>query len=350
MRKKTREIKLGSLTIGGDSPVSVQSMTNTDTRDVQATAAQILRLEEAGCEIARVAVVDESAAEAIKEIKKLISIPLIADIHFDHRLALKSVESGADGIRINPGNIGGDEKVREVLDACSNAGCAVRIGVNAGSLEKELLKKYGVTPKALAESAARHARFFEEYGFKNYKVSLKASSVPMTLESYKIFAEEFDCPLHIGITEAGTIFSGTVKSAVGIGALLSHGLGDTLRVSLTGDPVKEVHAAWEILKSMELRQRGPEIISCPTCGRTEIELIDLAEKVEEALAKFKSHVSVAVMGCVVNGPGEAREADYGIAGGRGNGIIFKKGQVVKKVTEESLLEEFIDILKKDGIN
>lgn len=325
-------------------------MTNTDTRDVEATVNQIKSLEESGCEIVRSAVPDMEAAEKLRDIKDLINIPLIADIHFDYKLALKSIESGCDGIRINPGNIGSDDKVKKVIDAAKQNGCAIRIGVNAGSLEKELLKKYGVTAEALVLSAGRHIDFFEKNNFNNIKISLKASSVPLTIKAYQIFSEKYDYPLHIGVTEAGTVFTGSIKSSVGIGAMLAMGLGDTLRVSLTGDPVQEVRVGWEILKSLGLRKRGPEIISCPTCGRTEINLIELAEKVESVLSSFKAHVSVAVMGCPVNGPGEAREADYGIAGGKGNGLLFKKGVIIKKVKEENLLNELINLLKADGIN
>jgi (E)-4-hydroxy-3-methylbut-2-enyl-diphosphate synthase len=340
---------MGNTLIGGNAPISIQSMTNTDTRDIETTLEQIHNLEKAGCEIVRVAVVDDSAAQAIKAIKSNIKIPLVADIHFDHKLAISAMENGADGIRINPGNIGNNEKVKRVIDAAKLSNVAIRIGVNSGSLEKDLLKKYGVTAEALVESAAGHLRFFEDNNFDNIKFSLKASNVNLTIKAYEMFSKKYDYPLHIGVTEAGTLFSGTVKSAVGIGAILSRGIGDTLRVSLTGDPVQEIRVAWEILKSLELREKGPEIISCPTCGRTEIELIKLAEQVENALMGFESTVSVAVMGCPVNGPGEAREADYGIAGGRGNGLIFKKGEIIKKVNEKDLLNEFLKLLASEGI-
>jgi (E)-4-hydroxy-3-methylbut-2-enyl-diphosphate synthase len=324
-------------------------MTNTDTRDVSATVAQIKRLEEAGCEIVRVAVVDSAAAKAIKEIRQQISIPLVADIHFDHRLAVLSFENGADCIRINPGNIGSEEKCVKIIDCAKANGKSIRIGVNSGSIEKELRAEFGTTAEAIVRSAARHVKLFEKNSFYDFKVSLKASSINLTLESCLRFANEFPYPQHVGITEAGTIFSGTVKSAAGIGAVLSRGVGDTIRVSLTGDPVQEVRVGWEILKALGLRQRGPEIISCPTCGRAEIDLIALAEKTEQALSGIKAPVHIAVMGCPVNGPGEAKEADYGIAGGKGQGLIFKKGKIVRKVGEEHLLAELLAMLKEDGI-
>ena len=345
----TREIKVGNLILGGNNPVRIQSMTNTDTRDAEKTIAQILTLEKEGCEIIRSAIPDEEAANAVKKIKDAINIPFIADIHFNYRLAVKAIEAGADCIRINPGNLGGAEKTRIVADAAKASGAAIRVGVNAGSLEKHLLKEMGVCAESLAQSALINARLLEDMGFHNFKVSLKASSVPMTIKAYKLFAEKNDSPLHIGVTEAGTNFSGTVKSAVGIGALLAMGIGDTLRVSLTADPADEVRVGWKILSSLDLRHRGPEIISCPTCGRTEINLTGLAETVEKLLSSSKAKVSIAVMGCPVNGPGEAREADYGIAGGRGLGIIFRKGEIIKKVKEESLLAEFMEILKNDNI-
>lgn len=345
----TREIKIGNIVLGGNNPIRVQSMTNTDTRDVEKTVAQILALEKEGCEIIRSAIPDEEAAKAVKKIKDAIHIPFVADIHFDYRLAVKALEYGADCVRINPGNLGGEEKTRIVADAAKSCGAAIRVGVNAGSLEKHLLKEYGVCAESLAKSAVINAQLLENMGFDNFKVSLKASSVPMTIKAYKLFSEQNNSPLHIGVTEAGTNFTGTIKSSVGIGALLAMGIGDTLRVSLTGDPLDEVRVGWQILSSLELRRKGPEIISCPTCGRTEIDLIGLAEKVEKYLASSKAHVSVAVMGCPVNGPGEAREADYGIAGGKGVGIIFRKGEIIKKVKEDCLLSEFMEILKKDGI-
>lgn len=346
-RHPTKQIILGNIKIGGSAPVIVQSMTKTDTRDIRSTVSQIKRLEAAGCEIIRVAVLNLDAARAIKSVKKKIKIPLVADIHFDHRLALEAVKSGADGLRINPGNIGSILKVNEVVSAARDKGIPIRIGVNAGSLEKKLLKKYRCpTSKALVESAAGHIRILEDLKFTSIKVSLKASDVPKTIEAYRLFSEKFKYPLHIGISEAGPAFSGTIKSAVGLGILLSEGIGDTIRVSLTADPVEEVKVAYEILKSLYLRQKGPEIISCPTCGRCELDLIGLVDKVETKLKDMKNPVKVAVMGCVVNGPGEAREADIGIAGGKGIGILFKHGKVVKKLKERELFSELMKEIKK----
>lgn len=347
MRKMTKKIKLKNLWIGGNSPIAVQSMTNTDTRDIDKTVAQILELEKVGCEIIRIAIPDEQAIESIKPILNAINIPLIADIHFDYKLAIKSIEKGVHCVRINPGNIGGAENTKKVIDAAKLNNCAIRLGVNAGSLEKDLLKKYGITADALVESVIRNLKIFEENNFENLKISIKASSVPLTIEAYRKLSQITDYPLHIGITEAGTKFSGTVRSSVGIGTLLAEGIGDTLRVSLTANPIEEVKVGWEILKSLNLRTRGVEIISCPTCGRTEIDLITLAEKVENILSSIDKHFSVAVMGCPVNGPGEAREADYGIAGGKKQGIIFKKGVVIKKVREEELLDEFYKIILEE---
>lgn len=346
---KSRVIKVGSALIGGGNPVLIQSMTNTDTRDVEATVNQILELERAGCEIIRCAVPDEKAAYALKQIKDKIHIPLIADIHFDYKLAVKSVESGADCIRINPGNLGGFERLKIVTDAVKASGAAIRVGINSGSLEKDILEKQGVTASSIVESALRNIRYLYDLNFDNFKVSLKSSSVPMTIKAYQLFANQDNSPLHVGVTEAGTLFSGTIKSAVGIGAVLASGIGDTLRVSLTGEPLDEIKTGWQIVSALDLRRKGPEIISCPTCGRTAINLIDLANKVEDMLQVSKSIVTVAVMGCAVNGPGEAREADYGIAGGKGQGLIFKKGSIVKKVDEDTLLDEFAKILKEDGI-
>lgn len=348
-RNKTKQISVGSVKIGGDAPISIQSMTNTDTRDIEATATQIKALADAGCEIVRCAVVDIRAAEAFKKIKELSDIPVIADIHFDHKLAITAMESGADAVRINPGNIGSKDKIKAVVDAAKANGCSIRVGVNAGSLEKDIHKQQGVTAEALVESAQRHIAHIESLGFSDIKVSLKASSVPLTFQAYRLFAESSDYPLHIGVTEAGTFFAGSIKSSAGIGALLLSGIGDTFRVSLTGDPVEEIRVGWQILNALEIRRRGPEIISCPTCGRTEIELVRLAEEVEIRAASFTDTISIAVMGCPVNGPGEAREADYGIAGGKGNGLIFKKGQIVKKVPEEMIIDELFGILKEDGI-
>lgn len=322
--------------------MSVQSMTNTDTRDARATLKQIEELAAEGCEIVRVAVPDLQAAAALPQIIGAIKIPLIADIHFDHRLALESLKAGVNGLRINPGNIGGRNRVVEVVAAARERNVPIRIGINAGSLEKRLLEKYnGITPGAMVESALDQLKIFEELSFRDIKISLKASSVPLMLAAYRSLAEKVDYPFHVGVTEAGTLRSGIVKSAVGIGILLNEGIGDTIRVSLTGHPVHEVRVAYEILKSLSLRQRGVELISCPTCGRTQIDLVKLAEEVEERLKNLNKNIKVAVMGCVVNGPGEAREADVGIAGGCGEGLIFRKGKVIRKVPEDRLVDELI---------
>jgi len=354
MRKKTKEIKIGSVRIGGENPIAIQSMTNTDTRDVKKTVHQIKELESVGCDIVRVAVLDVVAAKAIEEIKKEIDIPIVADIHFDYRLALEAIKHGADKIRINPGNIGGDDKLKAVVDAAKDAGIPIRVGVNSGSLERDILNKYGgVTADGIVESALKSVSLLEKCGFYDIVVSLKTTNVPLTIESYKIISEKIDYPLHVGITEAGTIFSGTIKSAVGIGTLLYLGIGDTIRVSLTGNPIEEVRVGKQILKSLGLLKGGVEIISCPTCGRTKIDLIELAQKVEKATANIKQDIKVAVMGCAVNGPGEAKEADIGIAGGIGEGLIFKKGKIIKKVSEDKLFDEFIkelnDILKEKSL-
>lgn len=345
-RKKTRKIKIGSIYVGGDYRVTVQSMTNTDTRDAEATISQIKLLEEAGCDIIRVAVPDMEAAEAIKHIKKGINIPLVADIHFDYRLALKSIENGVDALRINPGNIGNIDRVKAVVKAASERNIPIRIGVNSGSLEKPLLEKYGVTSKALVESALRHVDILEKCGFYDTVISIKSSDVMMMIDAYRMISSNVDYPLHLGVTEAGTIMSGTIKSAVGIGTLLAEGIGDTIRVSLTGDPVEEVKVGRKILKSLGLIKDGVEIISCPTCGRTSIDLIKIANEVESKIADMDKNIKVAIMGCVVNGPGEAREADIGIAGGIGEGLIFKKGKIIKKVPENVLVNELIEEIKK----
>ncbi|MFZ5997498.1 MAG: flavodoxin-dependent (E)-4-hydroxy-3-methylbut-2-enyl-diphosphate synthase [Nitrospirota bacterium] len=346
-RRTTRTLHVGSVVIGGGNPISVQSMTKTDTRDVSSTVAQIRALESAGCEIIRLAVPDMDAAKSLGAIKKEVSIPMIADIHFDWRLALEAITQGIDGLRLNPGNIGAPWKVKEVVVAAKERSLPIRIGVNAGSLEKELLEKYGhPTPEALVESAEGHIRILEELGYSHIKVSLKASNVVKTIEAYRIFSERYDYPLHIGISEAGPSFTGIIKSSVGLGILLSEGIGDTMRVSLTAEPEEEVRVAYEILKSLSLRQRGPEIVSCPTCGRCCIDLRPLAQKVESALKDMKEPITVAVMGCVVNGPGEAREADFGIAGGKGMGLVFKKGEVIKQVKEEELLESLMKLIKE----
>jgi len=342
-RKMTRQIKLGTISIGAGAPVVVQSMTKTDTRDAASTVAQIHRLQEAGCEAVRVAVVDMDAAIAIEKIKQGISIPLIADIHFDYRLALEAIRGGVDGLRINPGNIGSEEKIHAVVTSAKDRGIPIRIGVNAGSLEKKLLKKYGhPTVEAIVESAALHIELLEKFGFTEIKVSLKASDVLRTVEAYRLFSERFSYPLHIGISEAGPAFTGTIKSAVGLGILLYEGIGDTMRVSLTADPVEEVRVAYEILKSLGLRERGPVLVSCPTCGRCQVNLQSLAAQVESHLQNLKKNITVAVMGCPVNGPGEAKEADVGIAGGKGMGIVFRKGQVVKAIHENQLLDALLE--------
>ncbi|SOB59711.1 4-hydroxy-3-methylbut-2-en-1-yl diphosphate synthase (flavodoxin) [Pseudodesulfovibrio profundus] len=342
-RKQTNAISVGNVGIGGANPIRVQSMCNTDTRDILSTTAQIRQLADAGCEIVRLAVPDDKAAAALSAIREQSPVPLIADIHFDHRLALAALDAGMDGLRINPGNIGDESKVDAVVRAAQQHGAPIRIGVNGGSLEKDLLKQFGgPTPEAMVESGLRHIRMLEKRGFTDIKISLKTSSVLNTITAYKLMADQIDYPLHIGITEAGTLVRGAVKSAVGLGVLLYEGIGDTLRVSLTHDPVAEIGVAYEILRSLGLRERGPEIISCPTCGRTEIHLIELAEQVEEALRGVDEVFTVAVMGCVVNGPGEAKEADIGIAGGRDLGIIFRKGEVVRKVKgNDNLLPEFM---------
>ena len=346
-RKATRRIYIGNIPIGGEAPIAVQSMTNTDTRDVSATIGQIERLSDAGCEIVRMAVPDKAAATAFREIKSNVTIPLIADIHFDHRLALEALDAGADGLRINPGNIGRKTAVEKVVKAAGEVKVPIRIGVNAGSLHKETLKKYGrPSPEAMVESALMHVNLLESSGFDLIKISLKSSNVMDTIRAYELLSEKVDYPLHLGVTEAGTLISGTVKNAIGIGFLLANGIGDTFRVSLTRDPVEEVRVAYEILRALNLRHRGPEIISCPTCGRTEIDLFSLVEKVEMALADIKASPKVAIMGCVVNGPGEAKEADIGVAGGLGQGILFRKGEVVRKVPEKELAEVLISEVKK----
>lgn len=328
--------------MGGGAPVSVQSMTNTDTRDARATLAQIRSLSREGCEIARVAVPDAEAARAFRSIRARSPLPVIADIHFDHRLAVACADAGADGLRINPGNIGGERNTLEVLRAARANRAAVRIGVNAGSVEKDLLAKYrGPTAEALVESAARSLRICEKARFRNLKFSLKASDVNTTIEAYRLFSRRFDYPLHIGVTEAGTLFSGTVKSSVGLGVLLSEGIGDTLRVSLTGPPEEEVRVGWQILKSLGLRRRGPEFVSCPTCGRVAIDIVGIAAEVERRLSDLAAPLRIAVMGCAVNGPGEAREADVGVAGGKGEGVIFVKGKIVGKVKEKDIADEIV---------
>jgi (E)-4-hydroxy-3-methylbut-2-enyl-diphosphate synthase len=338
-RKKTRRIMVGPVPIGAMAPIAVQSMTNTPTADVEATVSQIKKLQKAGCEIIRVAVPDTDAAAAIARIKSRISIPLIADIHFDYRLATAAIKSGADALRINPGNIGSAGKVKAVVDCARDHEISIRIGVNAGSLEKDILQKYeGATARGMVDSALRNIDLLKSLDFHAVKVSLKASDVPRTVNAYRLLSARTDLPLHVGVTEAGSLYSGIVKSALGIGTLLAEGIGDTIRVSLTRDPVEEVRVGYEILKALGIRQRGPEIISCPTCGRCNIPLFDIVEQVEKALLETATPMKIAIMGCVVNGPGEAREADIGIAGGDGTGILFRKGHVVKKFPQEKLVE------------
>ena len=334
---------VGHVPVGGGAPVSVQSMTNTPTADINATVLQIERLQNAGCEIVRVAVPDMQAADAITAIKARISIPLIADIHFDHRLALAAARAGADALRINPGNIGSIQKVKAVVDCAKDLNISIRIGVNAGSLEKDILEKYnGITADAMVESALRNVELIKSFDFQEVKVSLKASDVARTVEAYRRLSAKTDLPLHVGVTEAGSLYSGIVKSALGIGTLLGEGIGDTIRVSLTRDPVEEVRVGYEILKALGIRQRGPEIISCPTCGRCNIDLFTIVEEVEKALLTTSSPIKIAIMGCVVNGPGEAREADIGIAGADGSGILFRRGKVVKKFPQEKLVEVLLE--------
>ena len=342
MRKQKRIVNIGGVKIGGDNPVAIQSMCNTDTRDVKATVNQIHELENAGCEIIRVAVPDMVAAKAVADIKKQIHIPLVVDIHFDYRLALECMKNGADKVRINPGNIGDRDRVKQVVEMAKEREIPIRIGVNGGSLERELLQKYGgVTADALVESAMGHVAILDELNFNNVVVSIKISDVPKMLCAYRKFNEISDIPLHIGVTESGTLKGRTVKSAVGIGALLAEGIGDTMRVSLTANPVEEIYAAYDIQKVLGMRKTGAEIVSCPTCGRTQLDLISIANEVEKRAANIDKPIKIAVMGCAVNGPGEAREADIGIAGGKGEGLIFKKGEIIKKVPQDSLVDELM---------
>ncbi|MGB6927848.1 MAG: flavodoxin-dependent (E)-4-hydroxy-3-methylbut-2-enyl-diphosphate synthase [Syntrophobacteria bacterium] len=342
-RRKTRQIHVGSVPVGGDAPVVVQSMCNTDTRDIPATLEQIRRLAEVGCEIVRLAVVDAKAVEALKAIKREASTPLIADIHFDHRLALAALRTGVDGLRINPGNIGGEKAVAKVVHAAAERQVPIRIGVNSGSLDKDLLQQYGgPTPEAMVESALRQVQLLESLKFQEIKISLKSSDVITMVEAYRLLADRVSYPLHLGVTEAGTLICGSVKSAIGIGLLLAEGIGDTIRVSLTSDPINEVRAAYEILRALKLRERGIELISCPTCGRCDLDIIGLTHEIEEQLLRVKTPLKVAIMGCVVNGPGEAREADVGIAGGRGQGILFKKGEIVAKIPEAELKSRLLE--------
>lgn len=346
-RKKTRQISVGNVKIGGDAPIAVQSMTNTLTQDAAATVAQIHRLQAAGCDIVRVAVPDHASAVAIADIKPHIAIPLIADVHFDHRLAIDAVRAGADGLRINPGNIGSRSKIKAVVNCTREFGVPIRIGVNAGSLEKDLIKKYGgVTAEGMVDSALRNVDIVAGCGYEQIKISIKASDVLRTVDAYRLLAARTDFPVHVGVTEAGGLYSGIVKSALGIGILLSEGIGDTIRVSLTRDPVEEIRVGFEILKGLDIRRHGPEIISCPTCGRCNIDLFDIAEKVEKAILLKSVPIKLAIMGCVVNGPGEAREADIGIAGGNGVGILFRKGEIVKKFPEDKLVEVLLSEVEK----
>lgn len=346
-RHETRSVQVGSLVIGGDAPITIQSMTNTKTEDIDATVEQILALEEAGCDIVRVAVPTMEAAKAIREIKKRIHIPLVADIHFDYRLAIESIESGVDKIRINPGNIGSEERVKAVVDACKRQGVPIRIGVNGGSLEKSILAKYGhPTAEALVESALYHVELLERLDFYDIIISIKSSDVHLAVEAYRLMATKKNYPLHLGITEAGTIEAGTVKSSVGLGIMLFQGIGNTIRVSLTSDPVDEVRIAKRILTSLALKAPEVEVISCPTCGRTSVDLIGIAKEVEDRIKGVSLPLKIAVMGCAVNGPGEAREADIGIAGGQGVGLIFKKGEIIKKVKEEVLVESLMEEINK----
>lgn len=353
-RRKSRPVTIGRVTIGGTHPVAVQSMTNTKTENVAATVEQIHRLTERGCEIIRCAVPTLEAAKALADIRKQIAVPLVADIHFDYRLALQALESGVDALRLNPGNIGGRDRVEKVVTAAKTRQVPIRIGVNAGSLPRDLLAKYGhPSAQAMVEAAWRHIHILEEMDYNNIVISLKAHDVPLTLEAYRLMARECDYPLHVGVTEAGTIHSGLIKSAVGIGTLLAEGIGDTIRVSLTGDPLAEIDAGFEILKSLGLRQHGPTLVSCPTCGRTSVSLEKMAREVETRLSHIRQPITVAVMGCVVNGPGEAREADVGIAGGCGEGLIFRKGEILRKVPEDRLVEELfneIDTIIKERKN
>jgi len=339
-------VKVGPYKLGGDNPIRVQSMCMTDTRNVEATVRQILELEKVGCEIIRVAVPDMEAARAIGKIKKKIHIPLVADIHFDYLLALEALKQGIDKVRINPGNIGSPEKVKAVVSACKKKKVPLRIGVNVGSLEKDLLKKYGATPRAAVESCLRHVRILEKLNFKDMLLSIKFSDVAPMIEAYRMLSKRVSYPLHLGVTHAGTTFMGSIKNAIGIGTLVGEGIGATIRVSLTGDLKDEVRTGWAILEAVGARKRGPEMISCPTCGRTEINLIELANKVEAALVQVKKPIKVAVMGCVVNGPGEAREADIGVAGGKGMGAIFVKGKVVRSVKEDEILGELLKEIDK----
>ena len=353
-RRKTRQISVGGVKVGGDAPVVVQSMTTTDTSDIDTTVAQIHELEKVGCEIVRVAVPEQKSAEALAKIKSQIHLPMVADIHFDYKLALRAIEQGVDGLRINPGNIGGKDRVERVVKAAKERGIPMRIGVNSGSLERDLLERYGYpTAEAMVESALRHIRILEDLDFYDMKVSLKASHVGLAVEAYRLFSQKSDYPLHLGITEAGTSFTGSIKSAVGLGIILSEGIGDTIRVSLAADPVEEVKVGFEILKSLELRHRGVNVIACPTCGRLEIDVIRLANEVEKRLVHIKQPLNISILGCVVNGIGEGKEADIGIAGGRGVGLLFRHGEIIRKVPEDQILDVLlteVDAIVKEKEN
>jgi len=341
-RKKTRVVRIGNILIGGDNPIRIQSMTKTDTEDVEGTLNQIRKLKDLGCEIVRIAIPDEKSVEAFRKIKKNSHLPIVADIHFNYRLALKAIEFGADGIRINPGNIGSKERVREIVRLAKERGIPIRIGVNSGSLEKNLLKKYGsATTSALVESVMNSVKLLEDFDFYDIKISVKASDIERTVEAYRRISELTDYPLHIGITESGTLFSGTIKSSVGIGILLYEGIGDTIRVSLSAPPEEEVKVGWEILKALGLRKKGIEIISCPTCGRLEVDLLPIVSEIERRTLSIEKNMKVAIMGCVVNGPGEAGESDLALVCGKGVGLIYKKGKLLKKVKEEEMVEEFL---------
>ena len=346
-RRVSREVSVGNVKIGGNNPISVQSMTTTDTRNAESTIAQIKRLEAVGCDIVRVAVPDMEAAKNIGKIKAGVNIPVIADIHFDHRLALEAIEQGVDGVRINPGNIGSIEKVKAVVEKCKERNLKIRIGVNGGSLEKELLAKYGsATAEALVESALGHIKILEDLDFYNIVISLKSSDIYKTLEAYELISKKVDYPLHIGITESGSVKKGTIKSSIGVGALLLKGIGDTMRISLTGDPTEEIVVGKEILRSLDLLNDKIKVISCPTCGRCNIDLINTVNEVEGKISDINKNITVAIMGCAVNGPGEAREADIGIAGGKGEGLLFKKGEIVRKIKGNRLVEELLEEIEK----
>ncbi len=347
-RRYSKQIQIGDVKIGGDAPISVQSMCNTDTRDVEKTVLQIKELQDAGCEIIRLAVLNKDAAEAIKEIKKRIEIPIVADIHFDYRLAIQCIENGIDALRLNPGNIGRDENVKKVVSLAKINNIPIRIGINAGSLEKDIATLDIPLAEKMVKSAMHHIKILEDNDFDKIKISLKSSSVPTTIDAYRLISQKVDYPLHLGVTESGTLKGGLVKSSVGLGTLLAEGIGDTIRVSLTENPVEEVHAGYSILKSLDLRQKGINFVSCPTCGRCQINLIDLAKKVEDALKNIDKPLTVAVMGCPVNGPGEAKHADYGVAGAIKEGYIFKKGEIIKKVPEEKLLQELLILIENEN--